>query len=686
MRRILAPTLLTCALAAADGPLAEAVAPDLGRTITRVEQGMWGKTWNDPALAGWRAQAASAAAEAKAELGMDVLAILRSAKDGRIVLDRLEAKDGKPDAAFQGQIRMGAAADTVWAALTKAVKAAKTSEAVPGADAVITAENNGDLAATFARFKDVIAVGHPAAGLAVRPVSALDADITVRLDQARLQAAMQQIQAEDNPAIAKAGADLMARHPELFTELVWTMTAVPEGFHERIVSGANPAAIPVDRAVLDRLPANTLAVLAAGVDGAKAWDLFAPYVLDLITGTINQKGGEESTPDGLLSQADAFLQMQGLEFGVKAMVSGMRGTVVLAVTPSMPFPAVTLAVPRSPGIDALVRWALGQAGLEAPADGTPLPISLPNVPVAPTLIADKGHWLISTDGLVANAWASGEPGGFATGKAGAEALKRAPADASVIGASDTPAVLRTIAGFLALAPIQDRKQKQQLMTAMNKLAGNAATGWLWSRSGTDKSEAELRGIAGSIALPAVIAAIAIPNLMESRTTAERAAAAATLKSGMFPAEIQFQAGGYRDQDGDNRGEYGLIGHLAGDTDEAVGPKRALSLVIADYQGVDPIRNGYQYRIYLPTAADNGSADPAEVNAATDPAAIDLREQWFVAYTWPVDGEGKVFALTVTGMVYQADVEMVGEPAWNSLFGDKGWGTEIDDSVWSPYQR
>ncbi len=686
MRCILAPTILTCALVGAEGPMAEAVAPDPGRTITRIEQGVWGKTWNDPALAPWRAQAASAAAQAQASSGIDILAALRAAKDGHLVLDRLTVQDGKPDVSFQGQIRLGAAAGAVWTALAKAVKAVATAEAVPGADATITAENNGDMAVTFARFGDAIAFGHPAAGIAVRPVPASEADITVRVDQARLQAAMQQIQGADNAALAKAGADFMARHPELFAELVWTMTAVPEGFHERIVSGANPAALPVDRAVLNRLPANTLAVLAGGVDGAKTWDLLAPYLLDVIAGTINQGGDEPTTSEALLSQADAFLQTQGLEVGLKDIVTGMRGTVVLAVTPSMPFPAVSLAVPRSEGVDALVRWALAQAGLEAPAEGTPLPISLPNVPVAPTLIADKGHWLISTDGLIANGWASGEAGGFATSKAGAEALKRAPADASLIGASDTPAVLRTLAGFLALAPIQDRKQKQQLMTAMNKLAGNASTGWLWSRSGTDKSEAELRGIAGSIALPAVIAAIAIPNLMESRVTAQNAAAAATLKSGLFPGQIQFQSGSYRDQDGDNRGEYGLIGHLAGDTDEEAGPKRALSLIAPDFQGIDPIRQGYQYRIYLPTAADNGSADPAEVNAATDPAAIDLREQWFVAYTWPVDGEGKVYATTVTGLVYQAAVEDVGEPEWNSLFGDNGWGTEIDTAVWSLYQR
>jgi prepilin-type N-terminal cleavage/methylation domain-containing protein len=66
-----------------------------------------------------------------------------------------------------------------------------------------------------------------------------------------------------------------------------------------------------------------------------------------------------------------------------------------------------------------------------------------------------------------------------------------------------------------------------------------------------------------IAIIAIIAAIAIPNLMESRVTANEAAASASLKSGVFPAQVQFQAGGYQDIDADNVGEYGTLRALTG---------------------------------------------------------------------------------------------------------------------------
>jgi prepilin-type N-terminal cleavage/methylation domain-containing protein len=65
-----------------------------------------------------------------------------------------------------------------------------------------------------------------------------------------------------------------------------------------------------------------------------------------------------------------------------------------------------------------------------------------------------------------------------------------------------------------------------------------------------------------IAIIAIIAAIAIPNLLESRITANESAAASTLKSGVFPAEVQFQAGGYQDADGNNIGEYGTLEYLS----------------------------------------------------------------------------------------------------------------------------
>ena len=66
-----------------------------------------------------------------------------------------------------------------------------------------------------------------------------------------------------------------------------------------------------------------------------------------------------------------------------------------------------------------------------------------------------------------------------------------------------------------------------------------------------------------IAIIAIIAAIAIPNLLESRVTANEAAASASLKSGVFPAQVQFQAGAYQDADADNVGEYGTLRALTG---------------------------------------------------------------------------------------------------------------------------
>lgn len=72
-----------------------------------------------------------------------------------------------------------------------------------------------------------------------------------------------------------------------------------------------------------------------------------------------------------------------------------------------------------------------------------------------------------------------------------------------------------------------------------------------------------------IAIIAIIAAIAIPNLLESRITANESASAASLKSGIFPGQVQFQAGAYSDVDGNGRGEYtNDVKYLSGTTSAA----------------------------------------------------------------------------------------------------------------------
>ncbi len=150
-----------------------------------------------------------------------------------------------------------------------------------------------------------------------------------------------------------------------------------------------------------------------------------------------------------------------------------------------------------------------------------------------------------------------------------------------------------------------------------------------------------------IAIIAIIAAIAIPNLLESRVTANEAASAGTLKSGIFPAQVQFQAGGYQDGDLDNVGEYGTIGALAGVVGTTKGgaaavPAGDLRLLTGPLQaGAAGLTfrsaSGYNFWSWSPQTTDNtgattddwveGLAGPA---APVAPASSNNGERFFQA--------------------------------------------------------
>jgi prepilin-type N-terminal cleavage/methylation domain-containing protein len=108
-----------------------------------------------------------------------------------------------------------------------------------------------------------------------------------------------------------------------------------------------------------------------------------------------------------------------------------------------------------------------------------------------------------------------------------------------------------------------------------------------------------------IAIIAIIAAIAIPNLLESRVTSQESASAAALKSGLLPAEVQFQNGGYSDADSNGIGCYCVVG---GTLVAATGTQPydtlsgqatingiTLNLLSPSYQGTTPTISGYQFK-------------------------------------------------------------------------------------------
>ena len=138
---------------------------------------------------------------------------------------------------------------------------------------------------------------------------------------------------------------------------------------------------------------------------------------------------------------------------------------------------------------------------------------------------------------------------------------------------------------------------------------------------------------------AIIAAIAIPNLLAARLSANETAAIATLRN-IISAQAQFQQSAKADEDNDGTGEYGGFIELSG----AAAGRMAAVLVPPVLSGAFRVlnangevsRSGYFFRVFIPDNAGAPIAEPQAgftVGGGLDP---DLSETTWCAYAWPVN--------------------------------------------------
>src|SRR5215831_16569375 len=114
-----------------------------------------------------------------------------------------------------------------------------------------------------------------------------------------------------------------------------------------------------------------------------------------------------------------------------------------------------------------------------------------------------------------------------------------------------------------------------------------------------------------VAIIAIIASIAIPNLLSARLSANESAAIATLRN-IIASESQFQTQAVVDTDGDGIGEYGWFTEMAGIVTPrgAAGPlvPPVLSAALGTLQPPtnDYInRSGFMFQMFLPDATGLG---------------------------------------------------------------------------------
>jgi len=148
-----------------------------------------------------------------------------------------------------------------------------------------------------------------------------------------------------------------------------------------------------------------------------------------------------------------------------------------------------------------------------------------------------------------------------------------------------------------------------------------------------------------VAIIAIIASIAIPNLLSARVNANEAAAIATLRS-IASSQAQVQASGAIDCNNNGQGEYGLFIELAGQQPIRAGdPAGAapgagstitppvLSTSFGAVIGTGQVgRSGYVFQMMLP-GVDGGFLAELLPGAVPAVSASDAEVMW-CCYAWP----------------------------------------------------
>jgi prepilin-type N-terminal cleavage/methylation domain-containing protein len=169
-----------------------------------------------------------------------------------------------------------------------------------------------------------------------------------------------------------------------------------------------------------------------------------------------------------------------------------------------------------------------------------------------------------------------------------------------------------------------------------------------------------------VAIIAIIAAIAIPNLLSARLNANETSAISTLRS-VSSAQAQFQAAAKADVDADGTGEFGLFREMSG----AVGVRTnstggtvgnvlnppVLSGAFRTFNANSEVsRSGYLFKMFLPGAGGIGVEEKSSgaLAAAVD---SDLAETSWCCYTSPSSystSGNRTFFVNQTGDIIGTD--------------------------------
>ncbi len=164
-----------------------------------------------------------------------------------------------------------------------------------------------------------------------------------------------------------------------------------------------------------------------------------------------------------------------------------------------------------------------------------------------------------------------------------------------------------------------------------------------------------------VAIIAIIASIAIPNLLSARLNANESSAISTLRN-VTSAQAQIQAQAAIDEDSDGIGEHGTFGEMAASVGlRTTGLNLSPAVLSGALGAVDANgyvnKAGYYFALFLPAAAGAPTPENAGGGMAVGTVDIDLCENTWCCYAWPVNRGNtgnRAFMVNQTGDLLQTN--------------------------------
>jgi len=172
-----------------------------------------------------------------------------------------------------------------------------------------------------------------------------------------------------------------------------------------------------------------------------------------------------------------------------------------------------------------------------------------------------------------------------------------------------------------------------------------------------------------VAIIAIIAAIAIPNLLSARLNANETASVSTLRS-ISSSQAQFQASAKADVDNDGQGEFGMFRELSGavavrtdvagtNTGGSVLNPPVLSGAFRTLNAnAEVSRSGYMFKMFVPDSAGVAVEETQSGNPlAGTLTSADMSETTWCTYSWPANystSGNRTFFVNQTGDITSTD--------------------------------